>query len=428
MNDRIHKLLLSLLVLALLLRIVFSVFVVGWNAPPRGDEIDYHAIASNLSAGEGFTLAGGAATARRPPAYPTLLGILYMVFGAHVGVGRVFQILLGGFIVYLVFRVAKLFISEMAALVAAILAALNPFLIFISGYLLTENLYIVFMLAFLVVQPWGRGLWGPKKRLAIGAFLLSLLTLTRPTGLFFTCWVFSALVVFNRYPVRERAARAALFLLVWLIPIVPWELRNYRAFGEPVYLTTHGGITFYQGNNAAVRDIPRYYGGVAPLHALPGYSQLERMGELEKNRAAWRLGRQFVRENKRYIPVMTARKFVRFWRLRSDVALSGVRSGWWWNKGSALGKLASSLDVGFIYAVIAIPLFLIGLFCTLREYRAFFFLYGVIAVHTLTALVFFGSIRGRIPVESVVAIFASAGLFEIIRRLRKLRKPASEKD
>jgi energy-coupling factor transporter transmembrane protein EcfT len=274
------------------------------------------------------------------------------------------------------------------------------------------------LLASLLVLPSVYALSETKKGLILGALLLAILVMVRPTGFFLILWMLPAFVLWGVSPLRFRVARAFLFLVVWIIPFIPWVVRNQTTFGEPVFFTTHGGITFYQGNNEKVRDIPRYFGGVAPLHALPGYEEIEKIDEVEKNRQAWKMGRTFVKENWRDMPVMTARKFFRFWRFKSDVGLSGVKSGWWWNKDRLLGRMASSLDVGLIYAVVVFPLFLVGLIALLRNFRELCFLYGVIAAHTLVALVFFGSLRGRIPIEPVIAMFATAGLLKIIDRFR----------
>ncbi|MFH1754170.1 MAG: glycosyltransferase family 39 protein [Candidatus Latescibacterota bacterium] len=421
MSLRFSKKLLVLLLAAALLRIVFSVFVVGWHAPPRGDEIDYQALSANLAGGGGFALANGVATARRPPCYPVFLAACYKLFGVHAAVGRVIQLILGVVVVLLVYIAAKQYFCERTAWIAAVLAAFNPFLIFISGYLLTENLYMIFLFAFLILFPFGRMLWESPGRLVLASLLLALAALTRPTGFPFTVWVFAILLFAGSGPMRLRIARLSLMMVVWLIPFVPWVIRNQATFGKAILFTTHGGSTFYQGNNAAVRDIPRYHGGVAPLHALRDESDRRSAGEVENNREGWRKGLEFIKENPRDVPIMTWRKFLRFWRLRSDVGLSGVKSGWWWNQHSFLGKLASSLDVGFAYAVLVLPFFLIGLGSACRRFAKFSLLHGVIVMHTLIALVFYGSLRSRIPIEPVIAIFASAGFMAVIERMRPAR-------
>lgn len=180
-------------------------------------------------------------------------------------------------------------------------------------------------------------------------------------------------------------------------------------------MTCHGGITFYQGNNQKVVDVPHYRGGVAPLAGLPHAREIRGMSELERERFTWARGKEFLRDNKRLVPRLLWWKFARFWRLRSEAGLSGIKSGWWWSKDTFLGRLASSFDVGFVYAAVAFPLFLGGVLLTRSRWRELLFLYGVVVAHTAVALVFFGSIRGRIPVEPVIAVFAAVTVERLYR-------------
>jgi hypothetical protein len=46
-------------------------------------------------------------------------------------------------------------------------------------------------------------------------------------------------------------------------------------------------------------------------------------------------------------------------------------------------------------------------------------LYGLIAVHLAVALVFYGSLRARLPIEPVIAMFASAGLVRLAALVRR---------
>jgi 4-amino-4-deoxy-L-arabinose transferase-like glycosyltransferase len=430
----------GLLLLALLFRIVFSLFVVGWDAPVRGDEIDYVTLATHLAAGDGYTLEDGFETARRPPVYPVFLSVFAKLTGRPVAAGRIVQWLLGVLVVYLTFVATRKYFSERTALIAAILTTFNPFLIFISAYILTENLYLVLLLTFLICLPQRENLAGVFKRSAAGVVLLALLALTRPTGFIYTLWVLAGFLTITSSSIRRRLTRLVILALIWLIPFIPWLIRNQAVFGQPIMFTTHGGRTFYQGNNSVVRDTPRYYGGVAPLHMLPDRSRLRGLGEVEENDMTWQLGLTFLRENKKDVPAMVGRKFIRFWRMKSDMGLSGIKSGWWWDRHSRLGRLASTLDVGFIYAVIVFPFFLVGLIWSLitivftrrpdgdrpplapppaGSWPARLYLfhpYGIIVVHTVIALVFFGSLRSRMPLEPVIAAFAAAGFLWFLKK------------
>lgn len=418
--------LVAILIAAALLRVVFSGFVVGFDTSPKADEADYHAIATSFVSGHGFSDPGGHPTARRPPLYPAFLAALYAVFGPDPLAGRLAQVLLGIAVVALTAAVARRLFDRRVALAAAALAALNPFLAFISGYLLTENLYMVLLLAALWLAPGPRAVMqAPRRRALAAAALLAGATLTRPAGLPVFEWVIAAVLLLGSLSWRARLGRALVMAAAFAVVVAPWHARNAVVMGGWV-LTTHGGITFYQGNNHKVVDIPSWRGGVAPLEALPRYDELAGMDEVSRDRMAWRFGQEFLRYQWREIPGLVKWKLIRFWRLRSDMGLSGIRSGWWWSKDSTLGRVAANVDVGFAYAAVAIPLFVAGLWITRRRWRDLALLYGIVAVHTAVAVVFFGSLRGRLPVEPVICIFAGAAATAAFGAVRRRRSAGAD--
>jgi 4-amino-4-deoxy-L-arabinose transferase-like glycosyltransferase len=392
--------------------------VVGFDRPPAGDEIDYHSLAENLSKGEGYRVDSGQLTARRPPLYPLFLSVVYRMFGPSVAWGRLAQAFLGTGIVLLVFIATRQLFTVGAAWVTAGLTAVNPFLIFSSAYLHTENLYIVLLLSGLILcamRPAGLAWW---RRATVAGVALGLADLCRPTAALVALWIGAAGIALGDGPLRRRLLWGSVVIAAVFATHVPWAARNHSVFGKWIFSTTHGGITFYQGNNSAVLEYPQYHGGVAPLHMLPGYDELKSKPEIPKDEAAREMGRRFLRENKSRIPILLWRKFARFWRFKSDVGIAGVRSGWWWSKESALGKMASSLDAGLIYAIPVIPLFALGFFAGLGSRKRFALLTGVVVMHTAVALVFHGSLRMRIPVEPVMAMFAGDVAWRAVTRLR----------
>lgn len=416
-----RALLVIIIMLAVALRAMFWLEVVGPAAPLRGDEIDYDAIARSLASGHGFSLIADKPTASRPPLYPILLAGVYRISGARAEAGRAFQILLGGAIVLLAYLLGRRLFSESAALAAAALAACNPSLIFISSYMLAENIYVVLLLAFLVLFAGDRTKPLSYAACAAGGVLLGLASLARPNAFPFALFAAVSLLFFGAGARGARLAKSIVMLAAVFAVLAPWAARNDARFGKPVFFTTHGGITFYQGNNRVAYDVPTYRGTVAPLEALPGWDDIKGKGEVAGDAEAWRLGKAFVRENPDLLPRMAAWRFTRFWRLAGDAPFSGVKSGWWWDKGKRFGRLASSLDVVFLFSVVVIPLFIIGLVMTIRRYRSLVYLYGVILVHTATAVVFFGSLRARMGVEPVIAVFAGCCAVRLLSRHRENR-------
>ena len=415
------KLLAVIIVLAIVFRALFWFEVVGPAAPLRGDEIDYDTIARSLASGHGFSLTADKPTASRPPLYPILLAGAYRIFGARAEVGKALQILLGGAIVLLAYLLARRLFSESAALAAAAIVACNPSLIFISSYLLAENLYIVLLLSFLVLFAGARVKPLSYAVCVAGGILLGLSSLARPNAFPFAMIAAASFLFFGAGARGTRLAKSIVMLAVVFAVLAPWAARNEARFGKPVLFTTHGGITFYQGNNRVAYDVPTYRGTVAPLEALPGWDDIKGKGEIAGDAEAWRLGKAFIRENPELVPRMAAWRFMRFWRFAGDAPFSGVKSGWWWDKGKRFGSLASSLDVVFFYSIIVIPLFVLGLLMTLRRARSLVYLYGVILVHTAAAVVFFGSLRARMGVEPVIAVFAGCCAARLLCRGKENR-------
>jgi 4-amino-4-deoxy-L-arabinose transferase-like glycosyltransferase len=191
------------------------------------------------------------------------------------------QVLLGVAVVILTGRATRRLFGRTAGIVAAALAAINPFLIFMSGYLLTENLYLVLLLGALVVARSARGLAASTRRaLTVGA-LLGLATLARPSGLPMFEWFIAALLLLSPLSRHTRLIRAAALAIAFAAVVSPWYARNARVVGGWV-LTTHGGVTFLQGNNEKVANTPQWRGGAAPLEVLPRFDELSRLDLISK--------------------------------------------------------------------------------------------------------------------------------------------------
>jgi 4-amino-4-deoxy-L-arabinose transferase-like glycosyltransferase len=410
---------LGIMACALVFRLAFWIGVVGLHGPLRGDEINYQDHAADLAAGRGFVGADGHPSAARPPLLPIVLGGLYRVFGTHIEVGRAFGVLLGVAIVGLTYLLALRIFPRAVAIAAAGLAAVNPYLVFISSYLLTENLYTVLLLGMLIMLDVGRSRhfarW--KDPVAAGLFL-GLASLARANGAALGVLAIPAVLVMASGTLPRRIAACAILAAAALAVMTPWAARNHAKLGAWVFFTTHGGITFYQSNNQLVWEDPALRGSVAPREALPGWDRLKDAGEIEGDREAWELGMAFLREHPRAIPSLITWRFLRFWRFRSHAAWSGVKSGWWWNKSMFLGNLASRFDFGILYSIVVIPGFIVGLVATRRDWSKVYLLYATVAIHTLVALAFYGSLRARTPIEPVVAIMAAAGLAYVVSRVR----------
>jgi len=429
MKRRTGYILLFLILVALVVRLGFAYGVSGLDAPVRAGEADYHALAVNIAEGDGYVDEGGQPTGRRLPGYPAFLSGLYRLAGPRPSAARHAQVFLSVLVVVLVFSIARRHFGPNVALVAAAFAALNPFLVFASGYGITENLYTVTLLVGLRVMPRLGAADAQASRWLFGAVVLALAALVQSPGLAVAVWVGVVIPPFARGEWTVRLAQSVLLVLVLAAVLLPWAFRNQTTFGRWVGLSTHGGVTFYQGNNAMAVDTLANRGGATPLGGLPGYRELARLDEGARDREAGRLARVFLRENKGALPRLARWKLERFWRWKSGVDLTETGGGRWVGSDTVIGRAvaafdADKIDPGLVYAAVAFPLFLVGLFVTRRRWREFAFYYGVVVVHMGYAMVFFGSIRGRIPVEPIIAVFAAAALAAPVKWYRSRRRDA----
>jgi 4-amino-4-deoxy-L-arabinose transferase-like glycosyltransferase len=414
-----------ILLVALAARLVFCVAVVGLDAWGWGDEPDYHRHAADIAAGRGFISPEGEPTAARPPLYPTVLGAVYRLFGPSHAAGRILQILLGTYVVFLVYLVAADLLSREAGVVAAAFAAVNPSLVYLSALLMTENLAIVLLLFLLLALARDAVCReSALPRFALGGLIGGLSCLTRPDSALFVLSVPAVALVFGRAPAGRRWAGAAIFVAVAVLTVFPWSARNRVALGEWVPFTTHGGITFYESNNMRIVEEPEFRGSVVlPRTAVPRWSELEFLPEVKFDRKAWQMGRQFVREHADLMPRMMVWKFQRFWRLRSGLRVSGAEGAVAVDGSRSLAEMLKGVDVGWLYSLVAAPLFLLGMAVTARRWRTLALLYAVVVTHTLVALAFHGSLRARSPVEPIIAVFAGATVAALLTRMHLRPRP-----
>ena len=201
---------------------------------------------------------------------------------------------------------------------------------------------------------------------------LGLATLTRPTVLFLPvvslAWIF--------FQLRLRGiAMAAVLVVACALPQVPWVVRNYRVFGEPVVTTTLGGFNLYRHNGMIEEG--KYHTGYTHAELEPKVRRLaaatgrplESFSESELNALLYAEGKRIVRT----YPVRYLK-------------LSALRTVWiWYNENSGKGLYAVQ---NFLIYLLA----LVGLFYVLRSREPLYFL-------LLAHIAYFVAIHAAINVQ-----------------------------
>ena len=387
----------GLLVVALVIRLAWGLTrptdAAAIDALP--DQREYLELATNLLRGEGFHFFdprfGENVYAYRTPGYPAFLAIV----GANVRAARAAQALLDAATVLAAYLFARRWLPREYSALAATFVALNPFLIYFSGLILTETLFTA-MLA------WGMVLLTRRSVLWLcGVIVLGLSVLVRPGAIGLPVLLAIASAFVNRYaddsyhqePARHEKPRwrlpvGATSLLLTVLILLPWAYRNYRVIGRWVWTTTNAGITAYDGFNPDAD-------GSSDQSFVKSMPQLISMGELGRSDYLSAKAKQYAKENPGRTVELGLWKVARTW---SPVPLSA-------EFGSRPIYVAAAL-------LFAVPFYLLVIAGILRRtvtVSAQMFLLAPAIYLTAAHAVSVGSLRYRIPAEVPMAIVAAAG-------------------
>jgi hypothetical protein len=215
----------------------------------RPDTLSYLEPALALIKDHTFSNSDGTPEIMRTPGYSVIL-----IPGAlvnHLELVTIFvQILLSCLTVYLVYATTLLiFEQRTAALIAALIYAVEPLSISYASILLSETLFTALSMLWLFFLMRYFSYQERINDLCVAALILAASVYVRPVGCFLpvlgTGFLAVRALLDNRSRRSARLAHAALFLLVTGVPIILWQVRNY----------TETGYWGFSGNSALTADL-----------------------------------------------------------------------------------------------------------------------------------------------------------------------------
>ncbi|HAM38238.1 MAG TPA: hypothetical protein DCP53_02395 [Elusimicrobia bacterium] len=371
------------------------IYIKKFNTPVVNDAQSYISIAENILNGKGIT--DGTTWATRPPAYPIFIASVFLITGNDVFYIKLVQIIVSILICFIIYLLGKSLFSEKVGILSSLFFAIDPFFIYFTELVLTEILFTLFFLVFLLLLELGL-----KKKDSVLLFILSgffagLATHTRSTP--FLLPVIFALIYFIRKP-----KNITVFILTYFLMFVPWTIRNFKKLNSFVPLSTLGGYNLIDANNPFLK--------FSELGNWPTMPELSKktdyfnpppdLDEVGLNKFYTKLALNFIIENPFKFFMLSIAKFIKFW------------TPWPLFPWPLPIKLISIASHGSIISLAIIGMFL------LKKYLANYTIPLVVLTYfTVFHMVFCSMLRYSIPIMPYMYFFAAFTIINFWERYKK---------
>jgi 4-amino-4-deoxy-L-arabinose transferase-like glycosyltransferase len=311
---------------------------------------------------------------------------------------RLFQAAVGGMLIcLLIYLIGCRVRDEVTGLVGAGLAAIYGYFIYYSVALMTETFFIVAVLLSLHLSLEIKEQPTLRRWIGLG-LILGLATLLRQTILIFVPFLLLWLI-WELKKTNVRWWYFAVPVIVMILLIAPWTIRNYAVFHQFLPLNSNAGYALYASNHPHLGTRWSNENIVVPVP-----EELSGQNEAQLDHALTQMGIQFIlADPERYL------------RLTLDKTLEYFKF-WPSSESGRLSNLVRVLSFGLY-----LPFMLLGIYLSFFDWRSFVPLYLFILIHTGIHLLSWPAPRYRLSVDAVSMVFAALALLELARQLKTWR-------
>ena len=427
--------LIAIIVISVLLRLTAAIYL-GNNVtdmPGTFDQISYDTLAYRVLTGHGFSFgqpwwpatAANAPTAHWSFLYTLFLAAVYGLFGSIPLAARIIQAVLAGIVMpLLLFRLGNRVFGPVVGLVASTISAIYIYFFYYAASLMTETFFILGILWSFDIAIGIRYTEIPRTRQWI-LFGLSIFmtTLTRQTFLpiigLIGLWLW-----FAAKGMRLKIVKGfTLSIVILILGIAPWTIRNYRIFHQFVLLNTNAGYVLFWANHPVfdtnfTNELPQgvTWGSLIPQELI-GMDEAKIEKELMR-----RAIRTIIDDPVRYFLLSLSRikEQFKFWPTSESSLISNISRigsfglflpfmcyGTWLatfrpRRYKLLDDINEQDRFSQISAWLKTPVALwLGFFC----------------IYTLMHVATWAAIRYRLATDAVMIIFAAVGIVDLYDRL-----------
>ncbi len=381
---------------------------------PMWDAGDYHQMSLSLSHG-----VIPSDLAFRPPLYPIVLSVIYMLFGAGSLMPRLIQIGLGSWSCVLVMLIAGRLFGRKWGIAAGVFAALSGLMVYFDLELLPTTLVVFLELLFInellkisepSFSPVKAGLW-----FSLGALARPIILAFLP---FAVLWiVFSYLKKTPKISSEKKSAvqNTVKFSLAAVLPLLLSLLLHIAGGAGAVLVSAQGGVNFYIGSHPGSDGMTANLPGVG---AGWGWDTVRQMAEsrrgkplnaAEVDEVFWEQGKEVMRGDFGRFIRRAFRKAGLFW---NHVEISNNRDIYYHARSYPLWGIL--LKIGF---PLLLPLALMGIVLNWRSMPVKL-LTVYILVYYAAVIPFFVNARFRHPLMPLLIILAVGGVSRLLTLIR----------
>lgn len=381
---------------------------------PISDPNYYHLQANLIAEGRGFIdpfswvfTQRAVATAAHPPLFALVLSVLSTLGATSEMAHRVLGCLIGTGTIVAIAYLGREIGGRRVGVIAAAIAAVYPNLWVFDAGVFAESLELLLIALLLLCIYRLRTGPGWKQAVLLGA-LTGLLALTRaelvllvPLLIVPAFWTRAAL------PSRRRLALMGVSVVVVLLVIAPWMVRNATTFSKPVLMSTNGDLFVGYTNCRGAYAGPGL-GWFDPRCAPRSVFTDRTKDEAERMVAARDQGLEYARAHvPRLFGVVVWARIGRTWNLYRPVQTAELEVP------EDRPKDVSIAGTLFFYPLLALAI--VGAFALHRVRRAPVWpLLVPPVIATLTAAAFAGNVRFRAIAEPSLVVLAAFGIVWIV--------------
>jgi 4-amino-4-deoxy-L-arabinose transferase-like glycosyltransferase len=349
-------------------------------------------------------------SAAHPPLFTLFFAAVSRIGFESATAYRVAAACLGGAGVACVGFAARRVGGARAGVIAAVIAAIYPYLWSTDLLVLSETLVaLIAALLLLVTYRYvdapsvGRAVW-------VGV-VIAAAALTRSESLL-VLPLLAIPLVWRGSGGRERLVRLGAVTLATAIPLLPWVAYNLSRFDEPVFLSTNAGGTFADSYCDAVFYGPRvgWWENSCIIDAAGDESVRDR---LSREHAF-----KYVTNHQSALPRVVAIRIGRVWEVFRPVHTA--RLDWFEGRGKYAGLW------GLIAYLAIIPLAIAGGFVLRARRRPLLPFIAIVVTVTISAAIFYGAVRFRIPADVAFIVLAAVAIDAIVTAARTASMGSAE--